>query len=448
MTAAPLVALSEAAEPATAAEFAQSLEAFAPFEPAPRLAVAVSGGSDSMALMLLARDWAQARGGRVFALTVDHGLRAESAAEARQVAARCAALGIDHATLRWEGPRPSSGIEAAAREARYRLLEDWCAEHGVLHLLLAHQRDDQAETVLMRLRRGSGAEGLAAMPSITERRDVRLLRPLLSMPRRRLRALLAASGEAWIDDPSNRDPAFLRARLRHEMEGLAARGLGSDRLAALARRFGAARMLAERDTAALLARAVELDPAGFAWLDRELIAAAPHAVATKALASVIATVAGTYYPPRTERAERLLAALCEGLASGRSLGGCLVLPRRGRVLICREPAAMAAPVTLLPGAEAVWDGRFAVNLRPELPSGLTLGGLGETAPAALDPAARGALAALPAAARPGLACLRRAGEIVALPALRHEAEGWRKLALPAVIFRPTRPLTGAGFTIV
>lgn len=444
----PLVALPEAAEPVTAAEFDQSMEAFAPFEPAPRLAVAVSGGSDSMALTLLARDWARLRGGRVFALTVDHGLRAESAAEARQVAARCAALGIDHATLFWAGPRPSSGIEAAAREARYRLLEAWCAEHGVLHLLLAHQRDDQAETVLMRLRRGSGADGLAGMPGITERREVRLLRPLLAVPRRRLRATLGAVGEAWIDDPSNRNPVFLRARLRSEMEGLAAKGLGPGRLSALARRFGAARALAERDTAALLARAVELDPAGFAWLDCGLVAAAPHAIAMKALAAVIATVAGTYYPPRIERSERLLAALRQGLASGRSLGGCLILPRRGRALVCREPAAMAAPVALLPGAEAVWDGRFAVNGKPELPLGLMLGGLGNTAPAALDPALRAALAALPAAARPGLACLRCAGEIVAVPALRFVAGEWRGLALPAVIFRPTRPLTGAGFTIV
>jgi tRNA(Ile)-lysidine synthase len=159
-------------------------------------------------------------------------------------------------------------------------------------------------------------------------------------------------------------------------------------------------------------------------------------------------VAGTYYPPRIERLKRLLAALRQGLASGRSLGGCLVLPRRGRALVCREPAAMAAPVALLPRATAVWDGRFAVNGKPELPSGLTLGGLGEAAPAALDPALRAALAALPAAARPGLACLRCADEIVAVPALRFVAGGWRGLALPAVIFRPTRPLTGAGFTIV
>jgi len=445
--AAPLVALAGAAEPVTAAEFAQSMATFAPFEPAPALAVAVSGGSDSMALMLLARDWAGARGGRVFALTVDHGLRDESAAEAREVAARCAALGIDHAILLWAGPRPSSGIEAAARDARYRLLEAWCAAHGVLHLLLAHQREDQAETVLMRLRRGSGADGLAAMPGLVEHRDVRLLRPLLAVPRRRLRALLATAGEAWIEDPSNRNPAFLRVRLRSEMAALAAKGLGAEPLVALARRLGTARALAERDTAALLARAVAFDPAGFAWLDRGLIAAAPHAIAMKALAAIIATVAGAYYPPRNERLERLLAALRQGLASGRSLGGCLILPRRGRVLVCREPVAMEAPIALLPGEDAVWDGRFAVKLKPGLPAGLTLGGLGAAAPGARG-AARAALAAVPAEARSGLAALRCAGEIIAVPALGYEAEGWRKLALPAVIFRPTRPLTGAGFTIV
>src|ERR1700693_3737439 len=126
------------AAPLTDAEFAARLDALGPFERAPRLAVAVSGGADSLALALFADAWARARGGRIAALTVDHRLRAASATEARQVGAWLAPRGIVHRTLAWEGPHPESDIQAAARAARYRLLEAWCEEQGILHLLTAH----------------------------------------------------------------------------------------------------------------------------------------------------------------------------------------------------------------------------------------------------------------------------------------------------------------------
>ncbi len=435
-------------EPVGAAEFARLMEAFAPFEPAPLLAVAVSGGSDSMALALLAHDWARARGGRVSALTVDHGLRVEAAAEARAVAARCAALGIEHEILRWLGPVPKSGIQAAARGARYRLLEDWCHARGVLHLLLGHQREDQAETMLMRLLRGSGTEGLAAMPALAERCAIRLLRPLLSVPRARLQATLAAADQGWIDDPSNLNPAFLRVRLRAALTAFAEHGLTAERLSSLAKRFGEARQFLEGESAFLLARAVMLDPAGFAWLDRDLIGAAPDALGRRAVAAVIATVSGNYYPPRLERLERLHRSMRQGLPGGRSLGGCLILPRRGRILICREPAAMAAPVPAQAGGRVSWDGRFTLELAASAPRDLSLGGLGDDAAPVLAAAPRAAIAAVPAAARPALAALRDREGVVAVPALRYVSERLEPAAAARVVFRPTRPLAGAGFTIV
>ena len=137
-------------------EFAALLLPFAPFEPSPHLAIAVSGGADSMALALLADRWARMRGGRVTALTVDHGLRAEAAAEAAQVARWLAERGIAAMTLAGVAPLPRRDIQAQARALRYRLLEGWCAEAGVLHLLIAHHQEDQAETLLLRLGRGSG----------------------------------------------------------------------------------------------------------------------------------------------------------------------------------------------------------------------------------------------------------------------------------------------------
>lgn len=177
-----------------------------------KLAVAVSGGGDSLGLLLLA---ARTFPGRVTALTVDHGLRAAAAAEAAGVAAHCAALGVPHTTLRWEGDKPRGNLQAAARAARYRLMADWCAAHGIALLLTAHHADDQAETLLMRLQRGSGSAGLAGIRAVRPLAPgVTLLRPLLGVRRAALAAMVAAAGWTPVDDPSNADPRFDRTAAR------------------------------------------------------------------------------------------------------------------------------------------------------------------------------------------------------------------------------------------
>src|SRR5262249_61999648 len=136
------------------------------------------------------------------------------AAEARQVGAWLGARGIAHRTLVWEGPHPASDIQAAARAARYRLLEAWCAEHGYLHLLTAHHREDRAETFWLRLARGSGLDGLAGISGVTERPECRVLHPLLDVPPERLRARLRLEAQPWVDDPSNRNADLARVRVR------------------------------------------------------------------------------------------------------------------------------------------------------------------------------------------------------------------------------------------
>lgn len=429
-------------------DFAGMMARFAPFERKPHLAVAVSGGSDSLALMLLADAWARARGGKLTALTVDHGLRPEAATEAAQVAAWCAARGTEHVILRRVGPTLRSGIQASARVARYALLEAWCREHGVLHLLLGHQCEDQAETVKMRAARGSGLDGLAGMACISERGAVRLLRPLLAVSRAQLRRYLAACGQAWIEDPSNRNPAFTRVRVRDALDH-AAPGSSDANLAITAARLGRQRALREADEAWHLAAAVALHPAGFAWVDPDAFARGA-ALGSSALAALLTTVAGGDYPPRSERVERLRQALADGLGEGRTLGGCLVLPRRGKILVCREPAAVAAPVPVLPGADTGWDGRFRLRLDFAAPAGLWLGALGCDSAAVAREAPKAAVAAIPPAARATLPALRDAKGVVAVPALGYfnRCSQEAMTAARRVRFRPIRPLTGAGFTIV
>jgi len=452
MSGAPPELVGDRFAPLAAAEFAQAMAALAPFEPVPHLAVAVSGGSDSMALALCAAAWARAEGGAITALTVDHGLRPEAADEAAQVARWCRARGIAHEILRWAPPPLTSGIQAAARRARYALLEDWCRAHQVLHLLVAHQREDQAETFLMRLLRSSGIEGLAAMSAVVERRDVRLLRPLLAVPRARLRATLAAAGQAWLEDPSNRDPAYLRTRLRRDFAALAEGGFSVARCAALAARFGRARMLLEGARAALLARAARIDPAGFVLLDREQLWAAPEEIGRSALAAVLTTVSGAEYAPRLQRLERLYQDLSQGRATGATLGGCRILPWRGQLVICREFSACAPAMPLPPGSQRRWDGRFEAVLDAAAPPGLVLGALGAAGGGATtaEDGMAAALTKIPAAARPSLPALCDKTGVLALPSFGYFSAGGVELLRAAVrmTYRPTRPLTGAGFRIV
>ena len=436
-----MTAPAEAASPLGAAEFAALMARFAPFERQPRLAVAVSGGADSLALTLLAQAWAAAAGGSLTALTVDHRLRPAAAAEAAQVAAWLTARGIAHVILQRDGPLPDGNLQAGARLARYRLLEDWCAQAGVLHLLVAHNREDQAETLLLRLARGSGLDGLAGMPAVAEHARCRLLRPLLEVPRARLEATLRAAGQDWIDDPSNLDPAYGRVRLRGAATMLAGLGLGAGRLAATSARLARARAAIEQGVAGLLAESALLHPAGFVRLDGAALTRAPEELGLRALAAVLLMVGGGSYPPRLDRLERLYRALRDRLEGGRTLGGCRVLPRQGDLLVCREPAAVSGPVVARPGEEIYWDGRFSLYLPQSAPEGLWLGALGQ---------GRLGKGLWPAAVRAGLPALRDERSVTAVPALGYVREGFGAgwLAGAILSFRPSRPLSGPGFTVV
>lgn len=355
---------SPPARPLEDAEFDRLMAAFAPFEDAPRVAVAVSGGPDSMALMLLAARWAERRGGSAVGLTVDHRLRPESGAEARQVGRWLGARGIAHHILRRRGARPTRNVQAEARAVRYRLLRHWCARHGCLHLLVAHNREDQAETVLIRLARGSGVDGLSAMSATVFEDGHRVLRPLLDVPRARLAATLDAAGQDSIDDPSNRSQAFLRPRLRRE---LAAVEGAADGLAQSARRLAGERIRMEAETARLAAAHVTLRPEGYALVERGALAGCDGEAARRLLARVLVAVGGRDYMPRAERLEALLAHLHDGTGTrARTLGGCRVIAAGDRLLFCREPAAAESPVAIGAGGRVRWDGRFDVSLGREI----------------------------------------------------------------------------------
>lgn len=359
---------------ADALDFGVRLEPLGPFERPPIIAAGISGGSDSLALGLLLADWVAAHGGQLHVLSVDHGLRAEARAESETVARRFQALPRCTAqVLEWRGHKPASGLQEAAREARYRLMTDWCRDRGVLHLALGHTADDQAETVAMRRAEGSSAFGLAAMPALSQRDGVRLLRPLLSMPRAELRAWLHARGESWVEDPSNLATKFARTRWRAT---LAESGEGP-KLAAQAAEFGRARDGQDRAIAQFLARSGCLHDAGYLTLDLDAWAGADPVLRAAILRRVLLAIGGHDYPAAPDRLERLAAADPASLKA--TLAGCVLAVRQGRLTICREAGDIRDKRPVAPGWTGTWDRRFALSVPTGFgpAEGLSISPLGE-----------------------------------------------------------------------
>lgn len=381
-----------------------------------------------MALALLADGWARGRGGDVLALIVDHGLRPESAAEARLTEARLAGRGIAARVLTLVGLARGPALAARARAARYAALEAEAAAEGRLHLLLGHHAGDQAETLAMRVLAGSGAAGRAAMPVLAERARVRLLRPLLSVPPVRLRATLRAAGLDWVEDPSNADLATLRARLRAARADPEGTGPATQAAVAATVASGLARARTEWATAAALARRVCLYPEGYALLT-------PGALPEAALAALLRGVGGADWAPAPAQVARLARAPCAG-----TLGGVRLLPAGrlcpGAWLVVREAAAMAPPVPAQPGA--TWDGRFRLDAVAALPAGLELGALGVAASGLRR------YASLPAVVLQTLPALWRDGVLVAAPALGYPDTSWCRNC--RIEFTPPSPVAGVPFT--
>ena len=336
---------------------------FADWKSAPAIVLAVSGGPDSIALMWLAARWRRtlARGPRLVAVTVDHGLRAEAAREAREVKRLARSLDLPHRTLRWTGAKPKTGLPAAARDARYRLLAQAARQSRATHILTAHTRDDQAETLLMRLLRGSGIAGLAAMAREAEREGVRLARPFLSVSKSQLIATLNKAKIEFAEDPTNRDMTFTRPRLRTVMPALVAEGGDARNLARLAWRLaransavevladGAERYLAltgrrsheaGRDAGALVART----------FDAQAFAAMPDEIRLRLLLRAINRF-GHEGPAELGKVEALLAALDRTAAEN--------APRRRPKLTGRK-----LKQTLAGALISVIDGRIRIEAAP------------------------------------------------------------------------------------
>lgn len=324
-----------------------------------RLGIAVSGGSDSMALMHLVQEWAGAR--HVQAATVDHGLRPESAQEAVLVGKAADRLGIAHEILLWQRGDGGGNLMAAAREARLRLLADWAGRRGLEAVLLGHTQDDQAETVLMRLARGAGVDGLSGMAASRWSHDMLWLRPMLGMRRIDLRDWLRGREIGWIDDPSNDNPDYERVRVRKAMALLQ---LSPAALAQTADNLAMARS-ALQDFSARVCQGASATH-GALHLSLNEFSDAPEDVQRRILVAALRWMTGAAYPPRRGRVANGLMAIRTGRTF--TVEGVLLRCRADRIELIREPAAAKRAAAARPDGQggAIWDGRWQISgLSPE-----------------------------------------------------------------------------------
>ena len=383
-------------------------------------AIAVSGGGDSMALLDLASRLAP---GRVRAVTLDHGLRPEAAAEATMVADFCAARGLSHQTLVWRGWDGQGNLQAEARDARYRLIGAWAREAGLAEVWLGHSRDDVAETLLIRLGRAAGLDGLSRMAQIFEREGMRWRRPLLDAGREELRAHLRAADLTWAEDPSNADPAYLRVRARQALPSLADLGISAEALSRSAAALAQSRTLIEEVMSA--------EWSARAWLEGgdillRLEGAGPE-VSRRLIRSALSWIGGGGWPVR----QSAMAALAEHLsrAPHHTLAGCLVTRTTEGVRIAREWRAVR---DLVGDGCAPWDGRWVLEPPAEgKAEGLEVRALGEGIAACPDWRATG----LPRRSLMAGPAVWKAEKLIAAP-LAGLSAGWGAKLRPSFATHP------------
>ena len=330
-----------------------------------KLALAVSGGSDSTALMVLVAQWAREndRLGDICVLSVDHALRENSDKEALQVCGWARGLGLECHVLVWQHDGHASKVQEKARAGRYALMGRWCAENNVEAIVTAHNSDDQAETMLMRLARGSGVDGLAAMGERSELFGAVVYRPLLDVSHQRLQAVLLEVDHDWIDDPSNYSEKFERVRVRGAMEAINKAGITTDHLNLSAKRLKRASAALEEITDQFMGQDVTVFDSGHCEVDRRAFEALPDDIAIRVLTRLLEWAGGSDELIRMAKVERLYEVLADG--EQHTLGGARIAMRKTRFLIGREFGRIEADVQT---GVKVWDKRFvfdrAQNVQP------------------------------------------------------------------------------------
>ncbi len=348
-------------------------ELFGEYKSFRRIAVGVSGGADSMALLYLLKQWTQELGfsaPELYAFTVNHGLRDEAVSEAAGTAQYCRRIEVPHETLLWVGEKPTSNLQSEARDARYALLRQAAEDHGCEALFLAHHLEDQAETFLTRLARGSGVYGLACIRKNREMDGLQICRPLLEISKVRLKSLLHSAHISWFEDPSNQDKQFTRVKFRRAQQELDELGLTTTKLSETARRMARAADAIDAWVEEIAEKSCTFHSAGPVRFDSSCLEYIPDEIGLRLVGRLVRYISGAPYMPRLARLEGLYGTLkTEGGSRAATLGGvrfALAKPHDGSVWFCfREAGRAGVPeIEVQPGDEGIWDDRWRYKAAP------------------------------------------------------------------------------------
>ncbi len=365
---------SQNVKPITSDEFIQIMERFKGFESAPHVAVAVSGGADSMALAVLSQKWIEKVGGKLTGLIVDHGLRSESTLEAEFVRNKLEERGIEAHILTWRDEKPKARIQERARQKRYELLENWCHHHHVLHLLVAHHGDDQWETVMYRLSKGSDLAGLLAMRPCVTRSFGRILRPLLRFSKADLSATLKVYGVDCVQDPSNQNTYFARVKWRQLYPALSALELDQTGIAQSLEKWTGTYQIYQNALNDVIVNSCRIDRFGCVWVCLETFLKETTEMQGRVLKKIIDWLGGRQYGASFKTIDRIISRLFSKGQKATTVGGCYVVRKQKHLMVMRELRAVLNPVTITQ-QDFIWDHRFLIHV-PETYLGMEVRALG------------------------------------------------------------------------
>ncbi|MDR1499075.1 MAG: tRNA lysidine(34) synthetase TilS [Rickettsiales bacterium] len=332
-----------------------------------QVAVAVSGGIDSLALLFAAKEWAEVNDSRIIGITVDHKLRKESEAEATHVNELCRKYGIKHQVLVWEGEKPTTNVESSARENRYKLISGFCGQNSIKYLLVAHHLQDQAETFFLRLFRGSGLDGLAAMKGMTNLYNMTIIRPFLRVNKDILRQYLLKNSIGWIEDPSNSDEKYLRNKIRNFLNSFDDKDKILERINFAVDEINKSKEFREQEIGKIEKKVVNFSLFGSCAIDRQKLLLQNEEIILKLLAKVAMKISGNVYKPRLEKLKRLLKHIMEIDDIKYTFYGCIFEKYNNNLLmVYREYNSIGEDKELIYNTEVIWDGRFRIILMKQM----------------------------------------------------------------------------------
>lgn len=338
------------------------------------VAVAVSGGPDSLGLLILANKWAKKHQNKIIGLTVDHKLRPDSTKEALDVQKYLQSLNVEHHILTWEGPKPNTHVQEYARFARYQLLKEWCKTNNVSFLLLGHHRQDQEETFWMRLASGSGLDGLSGIKTKTVIDGITLIRPLLQFSKEQIKQVLKEINATWINDPSNHKPSFFRSRFR---DFVREEGLNQNRLINVMHKLSIDSDFIHENLCNAIEQVVRLHESGYITIDKKAFSSLHIAISQRLISHLMMWFSGSNYPPRNEK----VVGVIEKLKMGKpfTAGSIHWSPKKNLFVLKRELNKNQTALSLNSiKNDLVWDHRFIVkaNIREVLGDNTDLAPLG------------------------------------------------------------------------